>query len=278
MENQGKIKILVAEDDSFLRKSVSRFIKQNGYVALEAVNGLDALEIFRRDKPALVLTDLRMPVMSGFDLIKEVVRESPETPIIIFSGIGQEKDIEIACESGAIDYIAKPVEDVDFLIERVQKALLRTQTGENYSVVKPEPSSENIKIPEEKNQVASPSKFEAQPNEIEWQDALDSLDEPLAVLDCQYRIVKINKAMARVLGGDAEEIIGTIQYVSTKGVDNEQQARSDLDLLLKDQHVSGKFYHEVQHAYYDVKIKSCLDSKKESVVGFVYFLRDMSRD
>ncbi|MCF8055324.1 MAG: response regulator [Desulfocapsa sp.] len=127
MENNNKTKILIAEDDKILRKTVAWFIAQNDYIPLEAEDGHEALKIFRQVRPALILTDLQMPVMSGFALLQAVSIESPRTPVIIFSGAGEKHDVISALRYGAVDYISKPVEDADFLMDRIEKALLKAQ-------------------------------------------------------------------------------------------------------------------------------------------------------
>jgi DNA-binding NtrC family response regulator len=124
MRSLKETKILVVEDDTFLRTAISRCINQYGFIPLEAANGQDGLSVFRNEHPQLILTDLRMPVMSGFELLWEVAKESPETPVIIFSGMWQRQNIDEALRCGAIDYIIKPVEADFMLINKIEKALL----------------------------------------------------------------------------------------------------------------------------------------------------------
>ncbi|MBW6519555.1 MAG: response regulator [Desulfoarculaceae bacterium] len=76
--------------------------------------------------PDLVLTDLRMPVMNGFELLTRVIAESPDTPIIIFSGIGMMPDVIEALHLGAWGYLTKPMTETTILLHAVNKALERS--------------------------------------------------------------------------------------------------------------------------------------------------------
>lgn len=81
------ITILHAEDDPLLRHSTSADLHNFGFQTLEAENGLQAWELFQQERPDLVLTNLRMPVMDGFELLTRVITASPDTPVIILSGV-----------------------------------------------------------------------------------------------------------------------------------------------------------------------------------------------
>ncbi|MFO7750403.1 MAG: response regulator [Desulfobacteraceae bacterium] len=124
METTGK-KILVIDDEAFIRESVTSFLEDFGYDVIEAENGRKGLELFENETPNLVLCDLRMPEIDGLEVLGNVTDNYPEIPIIIVSGAGNIKDTVEALKLGAWDYIIKPVQDLNVLSHAVEKALER---------------------------------------------------------------------------------------------------------------------------------------------------------
>lgn len=107
--------ILVVDDDSMIRYNIGGYLEDSGYRIVEAVDGLDALEVIRQDMPALVLCDLRMPGMDGIDLLKQLHQSFPELPAIAVSGTGILRDAVDALRAGAWDFVIKPIEDMAVL-------------------------------------------------------------------------------------------------------------------------------------------------------------------
>lgn len=104
-------KVLIVDDDDVTRKIVMDILTDGGYKAIEARNGKEALRKVLRDKPDLILLDLIMPDISGFEVCTKLRTEMNvlTTPIIIFTVKGGKKDILKALEVGANDYLIKPV-------------------------------------------------------------------------------------------------------------------------------------------------------------------------
>ncbi|MFC1748091.1 HD domain-containing phosphohydrolase [Pseudomonadota bacterium] len=125
MEDTAKIKILTVDDDALLRTSIIAYLEDFGYLALGANNGLSGLALFRKEQPDLVLLDLRMPEMDGIELLPILVKEAPETPVIIISGMGTLDDSIQALRLGAWDYLTKPIHDFALLEHTMNRALDR---------------------------------------------------------------------------------------------------------------------------------------------------------
>lgn len=100
-------KILLAEDNDNLREIVSDYIESNGFQVVSAENGLEAWEIFETEKFDLILLDVMMPKMDGFELCKKI-REIESTPILFLTARVQEEDQLRGYNLGADDYILKP--------------------------------------------------------------------------------------------------------------------------------------------------------------------------
>lgn len=115
--------ILVVDDDTKLRQMVRLYLEREGYRVVQAANGRDALFTARFEKPDLVLLDLMMPEMGGFDFIRNFTRES-DAPIIVLTARVEESDKVVGLELGADDYVTKPF-CVQELVARVRAVLRR---------------------------------------------------------------------------------------------------------------------------------------------------------
>jgi DNA-binding response OmpR family regulator len=126
-------RILLAEDDRFLRKSAGAMLRRQGFMVLAAEDGEEALRLARTEMPDLILLDIIMPKIQGFDVLK-ALKSDPHTspiPVIILSNLGQESDSLAARELGALDYWVKSNLALEELAARVGQALvsLRNHKG-----------------------------------------------------------------------------------------------------------------------------------------------------
>jgi len=115
--------ILVIDDEVKLREMVRLYLEREGYRVVEAANGSDALFVARYEKPDLVLLDLMMPQMGGYDFLRLFKQES-DSPIIILTAKMEESDKVAGLELGADDYVTKPF-GIQELIARVRAVLRR---------------------------------------------------------------------------------------------------------------------------------------------------------
>ena len=119
------LKILVVDDESRMRKLVRDFLVRKGYEVLEAGDGEEALEKFYEDKEiALIILDVMMPKMDGWEVCREVRRES-KVPIIMLTARSDERDELLGFELGVDEYISKPFSP-KILVARVEAILRRT--------------------------------------------------------------------------------------------------------------------------------------------------------
>jgi len=102
---------------------MSSFLQKHGYFVTVAPNGMEALELFRKLRPHLIISDLRMPDLDGLEFLKLVKAESDDTPFIIISGEGTMEDVIEGLRLGAWDYLIKPINPLDLLKHCVDKAL-----------------------------------------------------------------------------------------------------------------------------------------------------------
>ena len=114
-------RVLLAEDDRFLRKAAETALKRQGFTVLPAVDGEEALRMARAETPDIVLLDLIMPKLQGFEVLR-ALKADPATasiPVIILSNLGQESDVKQAMEAGAVGYFVKANLSLQDLVKRV---------------------------------------------------------------------------------------------------------------------------------------------------------------
>jgi two-component system, OmpR family, alkaline phosphatase synthesis response regulator PhoP len=116
-------KILVADDEANILKLLRMYLREEGYDIVTARDGREALERFRSDHPDLVLLDLMMPELGGFEVCTEIRKES-EVPVIMLTARSDDVDKVVGLEMGADDYITKPFNPRE-LVARVKANLRR---------------------------------------------------------------------------------------------------------------------------------------------------------
>ncbi len=125
-----RAKILVVEDDTASMYLMQRWLSKIGYDVLAAVNAETCRTILATTKPQLILMDMRLPIVSGFELIKSLKAEEPvkNVPIIGLSAYASSKDRQRALDCGCEDYDTKPV-DFDRLQGKIQKLILSQEVS-----------------------------------------------------------------------------------------------------------------------------------------------------
>jgi signal transduction histidine kinase len=118
-------KVLVVDDDPFVRATTGTMLRSRGFEILQAGDGRQGLDAFLAHDPDLVLVDLKMPVMDGLELLSRVAEASPRTPVLVISGEGGLDEAVEALRRGAWDYLVKPIVSATVLHHAVDKALER---------------------------------------------------------------------------------------------------------------------------------------------------------
>jgi DNA-binding response OmpR family regulator len=117
--------ILIVDDESKLRDMIRVYLEQDGYRVVEAANGREALYVARNQKPDLIILDLMMPELGGYEFMRIFSKES-QIPIIMLTARVEDQDKILGLELGADDYVTKPF-NVRELIARMRAVLRRTQ-------------------------------------------------------------------------------------------------------------------------------------------------------
>ena len=138
----GKTKILIVDDDRHIAELLSLYLNKEGYDTREVYNGRAGLAEFSTYSPSLVVLDLMLPEMDGYEVCREI-RKTSSVPIIMLTARGETFDKVLGLELGADDYMVKPFEPRE-LVARI-KAVLRRYEKKNTSEVK-EISYQNLTI------------------------------------------------------------------------------------------------------------------------------------
>ncbi|MFB3060281.1 MAG: sigma-54-dependent transcriptional regulator, partial [Candidatus Binatia bacterium] len=112
-------RILIVDDELLQLELIGGFLKKQGFDVVEAEGGEKALQIFRQESFDLVLTDQKMPKMSGLDLLKAVRALNPEEAVIVMTAYGSIETAVSAIKEGASDYLTKPL-NLDELLHRIE--------------------------------------------------------------------------------------------------------------------------------------------------------------
>ena len=120
--------ILVVEDDKNLRKLMVTYLKKNNYNTYEAIDGKVALDILDKNYIDLIISDIMMPEIDGFKLIKELRNSKYEIPIMLITAKGDIKDKKTGFLLGADDYMVKPI-NMEEMVLRVQVLLKRAKSA-----------------------------------------------------------------------------------------------------------------------------------------------------
>jgi DNA-binding response OmpR family regulator len=130
MASAGMVKILVVEDEQLVSEFVEFLLRQGGFVPVSAPDGDIVLPLARKTQPDLILLDVLLPTLDGFEVLRQL-KASPEfkhIPVIVFTARNRDADIALAFEMGAADYVAKPFSPTE-LMARIQKALSQARGG-----------------------------------------------------------------------------------------------------------------------------------------------------
>jgi DNA-binding NtrC family response regulator len=121
-------KILIIDDDAIIRKALSEVFELKGFQVFTAENGADGLEMFRKERPHLIILDLVMPVMGGVECLEKIRSEDSEVQVIILTGYGTDDQMNRVEELGVTDVIRKGIGFEDFL-SSIEESIERRESG-----------------------------------------------------------------------------------------------------------------------------------------------------
>ena len=117
--------VLIVEDDRFLRDLIQQKLTKEGFTTISAVDGEEGLKITKEQKPHLVLLDLILPGMDGFEVLRKI-KSDPETaatPVVVLSNLGQKEDVEKGMAFGVKDYVIKAHHTPSEVVVKIKQIL-----------------------------------------------------------------------------------------------------------------------------------------------------------
>lgn len=123
---KNSITILVVDDESMMRKLLAKILSREGYNVITAESGAEALDTLNDQKVHIVISDMKMPEMNGFELLRSIKKQHPDTGVIIMTNYGDTYTVKDALLLGADEYITKPFKsfEVSLIVERAYWRIL----------------------------------------------------------------------------------------------------------------------------------------------------------
>ncbi len=184
---QGK-KIILIEDNDFLSDVLARKLKLDGAIVAQYKNGKEGLDALKQSLPDLVLLDIMMPVMNGYELLESLHAENitAKVPIIVVSNSGQPVEIQRVLDLGVRDYIIKANFEPDEVIEKVCKVLNISTTQKTATTDTPAASAQNARQDQQTQAVPTPTPKASSPLKVMIVE-----DDPLL---CRLLLSKLSKS------------------------------------------------------------------------------------
>jgi len=122
--NKNK-KILVIEDEATLQKALNEILSREGYEVVSSLDGLRGLELAQKENPDLILLDIILPKMDGFEVLKRIKEDDKisQTPVIILTNLSDINDIQKALDLGATTYLVKADFHIEDVLKKIEKVL-----------------------------------------------------------------------------------------------------------------------------------------------------------
>jgi len=123
---KSTISLLIVDDEEMMRNLLDRILSREGYKIKTAENGMVALEVLKKENINIVISDMKMPHMNGFELLKIIKKEYPEISVIIMTAYGDTYTVKDALLLGADEYITKPFKsyEMSLVVERAYWRIL----------------------------------------------------------------------------------------------------------------------------------------------------------
>lgn len=202
MENNEMTKLLLIDDERPTRKVLGLYLRSKGYEVITAADGREGIELFQREKPSIVLTDIKMPGTDGLEVLKIIKQMHPETEVIVITGHG---DVDVAIRSlelDASDFITKPIanEALSVALKRAREKLRTKRMLKDYTI--------NLEERVRKATEALRERYAFEGNLI--QHSIDGI----VATDEHGNIVTFNQGAEKIFGYSREDVVGKMSVAN----------------------------------------------------------------
>lgn len=259
-------KIMVVDDEPIIVRLLSMSLRSDGYETVTAQNGEEGLKVFEAESPDIVVTDIKMPVMDGLELLKKIKEIDPEKEVIIVTGHGDIDSTITALQYGASDFINKPVRDeaLAIALERAKsKIAIREQLAEYTENLE-------VKVAQATEEIRRKSNFQRL--------LIKSSNDAIVAFDSDWKVVVFNPEAARIFGKPAKEVrnIMTIDQIYPKELAEMIKIKAEEDKQQKN--LAWKEYRmEFENdRIIPVRFSGNVLHEKGQYVGTVTFFQDLT--
>jgi len=249
--------LLIIDDEISIRETLALLFEDEGYRVFTAENGHVGLDLFSRENVDVVITDLRMPVMDGLEVMHTIHESDPDLPMIVISGAGKKQDVIQALQMGAKDYISKPIIDLGIIIHVVSKVF------------------ENRRLAYENQAYRERLKK----SEKQYRTITEQIAEGVLTVDAQENITFVNPAFCKMMGYPADRLLSmNLEQISTR--DSFLSIREQTQLRKKGEisRYEIQLVHANEHPVHVELICSPINqSKDQTYTGSIIMARDISQ-
>ncbi|OPX37706.1 MAG: histidine kinase [Thermoplasmata archaeon] len=194
-------KLLLIDDEKPTRKVLGLYLRSKGYEVITAADGREGIELFQREKPSIVLTDIKMPGTDGLDVLKIIKQMDPETEVIVITGHGDVDTAIKSLELEASDFITKPIanEALSVALKRAKEKLRTKRMLKDYT--------NNLEARVRKATEELRERYEFEGNLI--QHSIDGI----VATDARGNIVTFNQGAERLFGYSHDDVVGKMSIV-----------------------------------------------------------------
>ena len=258
-------KILIIDDEKNIVKFLSMSLKVDGYETVVAYNGAEGIEVFKKEQPDIVLTDIKMPEMDGLEVLRQIKMIDPETEVIIITGHGDIDSTIAALQRGASDFINKPVKDeaLAIALKRAEAKIYMRRQLDQYTC------NLEDKIEEATQEIKRRSNFQKL--------LIRSSNDGIAATDSNWKFVICNPEAEKIFGCKYIDIANKIDIETlyppdiAKAFKKAAKEEQDENLTWKETTFLSKDGKNIP-----IKFSGRILYKNDEMIGSVAFFQDLT--
>ena len=272
--------IIVVEDEAGTRATLGGILEDAGYKVIGLERGTDALEIMRRSPFNVVITDIRLPDVGGMEILELAKEINPDVAVIMMTGYASVETAVDAVNQGAYAYFVKPV-NPDEIKNTIANALKQQRLLlENKNLV--ESLQRSSKLLSETNEklhadITERKRVEEMIKQAaqEWRTTFDSIPDLVAMVDKDFKLVRVNKSFADAVKMKPQELIGRTCYQVLHGKDEPIPECPHKKVLVTKKPAAIELYEPHLGAYLEVSVSPVFNDQGD-VVNSVHIAKDIT--
>jgi formate hydrogenlyase transcriptional activator len=260
--------LLIVDDDLSARQTLEALLTGEGYELRFAPNGQMALMFVEQDPPEMILLDIRLPDMDGFQVCRRLKEDSQNSdiPVIFITGLDEVVDKVKGFTAGGVDYITKPFKNEE-LLARVETHLALRRLQKQIEAQNARLQEETIKSKRAEEKIKQAGG--------EWRTTFDSIQDLISIHDKDFRIVKTNRAFANAFGMDIRAVLGKKCYEIIHGTEKPWPDCPHRQTMVSGKPVTEEFFEPRLGKYLQVSASPIFNAQNE-VTGSVHIVKNVT--